>query len=308
MPNPKIWLEEMISKIEREINGDNCFDTLKESQLAKDQLPPYHTDESNDELPWMSHQQKESFQPLEILEDHEGKVSKIEKKDVSIFAFPDVVEICEMDEKNVNEVSNYFPDDYPNVGNEIFNVIEEHNSLDSSFTMVGNDQISDISCFEDSMMLNNISDQRCVKEKAEMFSVNHPTENIDEEINATTNFEHVDKVMQQDRVLDKDFSSLETKLNQFMVPATYHSSMVNLDIEILNPDEYSEGLTNAKDEEVVSILVEPVSNKESSSFSPGLKFEVNNACNCFDVEHVKNGDAFFSSGSKSKATFDSACK
>ena len=48
-------VEEMISKIEREINGDNCFDTLKESQLAKDQLPPYHTDESNDELPWMSH-------------------------------------------------------------------------------------------------------------------------------------------------------------------------------------------------------------------------------------------------------------
>lgn len=139
------------------------------------------------------------------------------------------------------------------------------------------------------------------------------------------------------------------KIDQFMVPATCEpSSIADSNIRILKPDENHEGLTivtNAKDEEDVSILVEFVSNKESSSFSLGLKSEVNNAYSCFDAgifdkgdvvgnkintcnylpsactksgdyfsssqekkEHVENRDACFSSGSKSEVIFDNACK
>ena len=128
----KNMVEEMIRRVEGEINGDNCFDILKKPQASDDQVPFYKTDERSNELPWESHQQKECCQPIEIFEDQKEKVNKIE--DVSMFSFSCVDERCESDEKNVDDFSKCFPENYSKADglfeNGIFDAMEERNSDD----------------------------------------------------------------------------------------------------------------------------------------------------------------------------------
>lgn len=165
-------------------------------------------------------------------------------------------------------------------------------------------------------MLNDL-DQICANEKTEICSDNHLTKNVDEEIDATIVFEkevsNINEVLQhpvEDKELDEDFSSHEMKIEQSMVPATYDSSsIINSNIKVLSLERHFSDLINAKYEQNDSVLIESMDNKEPSNFIPAYP----QSDDCLypsqeNKEHVENGDACFSSGSKLEVIFDNACK